>query len=278
MIVSSVSSSHIPSLNFKAGMTKAIKSEILMTDCNKVQKILQKEKGINANFAGNKVIAWSVYNVTKLLSGLRGLCKPKTFLPLNIMTRNVDDFYEDDDSFICGFTNYLPYQNVENPKESLPAMSIIFNKDFDWENLDGLSDIFSFRGVTTTDHFLEPFFHEFSHIMHGGNLMLKHSADKLPKVFDDMFDEGNKAKYRQKYQAHVRLNLCSYALESPLEMIASDMSKRLISNLSEDSMHFKKNPFRLSPYDPFNFLSTPKKEYDIFVKDVFNGNLNSLYD
>ena len=120
-------------LKFKAGMTKAIKSEILMTDCNKVQKLLQKEQGINADFAGNKVIAWSVYNVTKLLSELKGLCKPKTFLPLNIMTRNVDEFYEDDDNFICGFTNYLPYKNEENPKESLPAMSIVFNKDFDWE-------------------------------------------------------------------------------------------------------------------------------------------------
>ena len=57
--------------SFKAGMSKKVLSEISHVDCTKVQRNIWAENSIEADFANNKIIAWSVAKVVELLTELQ---------------------------------------------------------------------------------------------------------------------------------------------------------------------------------------------------------------
>ena len=57
-------------LTFRAGMTKAMKNEIVSSDVAKISKYLERQ-GVQNDFKNNKVIAWCVLKVFELMKPLK---------------------------------------------------------------------------------------------------------------------------------------------------------------------------------------------------------------
>lgn len=260
-------------ISFKGGLTRAIKSEILTTDCSKVENFLMSSKNISADFAGNKLIAWSTYNIVKILTEIESRFGFKTYFPTNIFTANLKDYNIENSDLVYGFSNFLPCKFKKNSQDLVPGMSIIFNKNFPWEKIDDISDSDFSKGCTTTNYFLESFFHEFAHIMHEGNLIKRSRVKDLPNKFNLILDGNNIQKYRSLYGKDVKKALCDYALESPLDLIACDISYRIIKSIDKNNLGILENPFKASPYST-NYIKTffsQKKDLDTFISKIFHG-------
>ena len=277
-INNSINIKNVYHVKFNGGLNKAIRSDILATDCSKIQNLLKKEKDINADFANNKLIAWATYKITKLIDELKNNTKIPIEFPTNIITANLNDYNIDNNGLIYGFTNFLPCRFNNKNNDIVPGMSIIFNKDFPWEKIDEISDYDYSKGHTTTNHFLESFIHEFAHIIHEGNLLNKQSAEKVQKDLNLLTDNTTIQNYKKEYGEEIVQNLCGYAVETPLDLVACDMSYRFIENLEENEISLKGNPFNQSPYSRTLFSLVLKKQsnLDIIINKIFNANQKFL--
>lgn len=258
---------------FKAGMNKKVVNEIASVNCEKIQENLLKYNDIKADFAGNNIIAWSVSKVVDIFTELQYKCHYPFFKPMQITTESFDDYDNIDKSeLLYGFTNFLPCKTNKNTDNETPAMSIIFNKDFPWENLDEISDIDYANNQTTTDHFLESFIHEFFHICHEGHLLTKYSTKSAISKLKGLanFDISN---FQEKFGDLISNNICNYAKETPFDLVACDMSKRFIASL-DDKLQIFRDPFEKSPYTtPYIFrkLLNKQKPLDDLIYNVYNG-------
>ena len=65
----------------------------------------------------------------------------------------------------------------------------------------------------------------------------------------------------------------SICKKEPLDLIACDMSSRLIDNLDRDNIRAINNPFKNSPYEKLfsfkNFFNS-KDKIDILIKRIFD--------
>lgn len=262
--------------NFKAGMSKKVLSEISHVDCSKIEKKLLEENCINADFANNKIIAWSVAKVVELLSEMQAKYKRPFFTPIQIKTEALIKYGKEEDKNISyGFTNFLPKLFDKTTNEITPGMSIIFNKDFPWEKLDEISDMDFAKKQTATNHFLESFLHEFFHIIHEGHILSKYPADEAALKITDLASSNKINFFQKNYGELISADICNYAQESPFDLIACDMSKRFISSLDEQNK-LTKNPFAKSPYSSFYaFIKLLKKENQLedLVYNIYNGQL-----
>jgi len=260
--------------NFKAGMNQRVLNEISRVDCVEVQKYLLKNNGINADFANNKVIAWSVAKVVELFSDLQTRYHRPFFAPIQITTESLKSYGKDDEKdFLYGFTNFLPSRLKNDSEQVTPAMSIIFNKDFMWEKLDEISDSDYAKNQTATNHFLESFIHEFSHVIHEGYLLTKFNTNDAVERLKKLANPIKIGEFQENFGDLISKHICNYAKESPLDLIACDMSKRFIESL-DTTLSLTKNPFKNSPYSKFYhfknllFVNNP---LDDLINKVFNG-------
>ena len=262
--------------SFKAGMSKKVLSEISHVDCAKVQRNIWAENSIEADFANNKIIAWSVAKVVELLTELQKKYNQPFFAPIQIKTASLEKYgMEKDKNGLYGFTNFLPQKFDKNSDEITPAMSIIFNKDFAWEKLDEISDIDFAKNQTATDHFLESFLHEFFHVFHEGHLLSKYTTEKAISKLKDLSDCNRSQNFQNKYGDLISEVICNYAKESPFDLVACDMSKRFISSLDNQNL-LKENPFENSPYSKFySFIKLFRKQnqLDDLINSVYNGQI-----
>ena len=263
--------------NFKAGMGNNVLSEIARTDCAKVQYELLHRNYIDADFANNKIIAWSVAKVVEMFTEMQRKYNRTFFSPIQIRTESLDKIgREEEKNYATGYVNFLPAMLHKASDKVTPAMSIIFNKDFPWESLDEISDIDYAKKNTVSDNFLEYFIHEFFHVFHNGYLLMKFSPKEAVKKLDDLSDPKNVIIFQEKFGDLIENNLCGYAKESPFELIACDMSKRFIEGL-DDQFNLTRNPFESSPYSRFyKFIKLVHKKdpLDDLIYDVYNGRLN----
>ena len=266
----------ISNTNFQGGLSKSILSDINSTDCIKIQNSLLKQQYINANFSNNKVIAWSVKKVVDLLEELRKKYKIPIFYPANIVVDDLKTYENIDNGVIYGFTNFFPCRFKKNSKEIVPGMSIIFNKNFPWKKIDEISDYDYSMKNTMTNHFLESFFHEFSHIMHEGNLLQKYPIEKVVSKLQECTDNTVINNFKKVNSDLIINKLCKYATENPLDLLACDLSGRFINNLDSSLTMFEKNPFKNSPYNnTFNFvkLFKQKSALDLLINKIYNGKI-----
>ncbi len=265
-------------INYKGGLSKAIKSEISGTDCFKVQDFLKKEKNINADFANNKLIAWAASNIIKLLEGLKNDTKFKIEFPTDIIVADLNDYNVDNNGLIYGFANFFPCRFCNKNNNIVPGMSIIFNKDFPWEKIDEMSDYDFSKGHTVTDHFLESFIHEFAHIIHEGNMLNRYSAEDVYKKLELLTSDLIVQKFKKEYGAEIEKSLCKYAKESPLDLVACDLSSKFLKNLDMNNIRLRKNPFKEYPYSNnfFNIFLGKKDNVGLITRQIFNGKTNFL--
>lgn len=266
-------------ISYAGGLTKPMITDIRNTDVSKIQNYLAKNN-INSDFQNNKFLAWSVVKVFEFIKELQNTFKLKLGYPSNIIVKAPKTLSVPDLEFTYGFCNFVPCKIHKASDEITPAKSIIFNKDFPWAQINEISDFdFHVAKNTTTDFFLEFVFHEFSHVFHENHLLDKFSINKVLKKLTSLTDPKNIKNYRQLYGKLVENSLCQYAKKEPLDLIACDMSNRLIGNLDRDNIRAINNPFKNSPYEKLfsfkNFFNN-KDKIDILIKRIFDGDTKIL--
>ena len=278
MKISYIKNNHTVHTTYKAGMNRAVKNQISAINCVNTEKFLIKN-GIYADFANNKTVAWSVIKVFDILLKLQKDIGIKFNFPLSITVDNLKNFQRaSKGDNIIGFVNFLPCKLKSNSDEVTPPMSIIFNKNFSWEDIDGISDERYINKLEVSKHFLSPFIHEFGHIIHEGNIIDKYKIDDIHEKINTLFDSTLTEQYKQMYGKMVSKKLCEYASTNMLELIACDISKRFLDCL-DTNLCINKNSFKMSPYNKYYWLKTlfkNKNPYDMLVSNVYNCKKNIL--
>ena len=266
-------------LNFRAGMTKAIRQEINSVDVNKISNMLFRENGIVSDFKQNKVAAWCSLKCVELIQALNKNYNLKLGLPKGVF---VEDFKElhINDRIATGTTNILPTMLYENSNEIVPENTIFFNEfkglnhkngNEYWDKIDKWADINFDEHISATDFFMEIFIHEFAHVIHNNNLLKNMSMPKLAEKLKLTQNPIYLRKFQDKYENRLD-KICTYASSHPFEAVACDLSKRIINNIDKDSFEINKNIISQSPYERTNFI-TRKLKY----KDILDKLLNSIW-
>lgn len=264
-------------LSFNAGMTRKIKNEIKYCDIQKISEYMSKE-GIKNDFKGNKTIAWSTLKCMQLIQTLNKLYNLKLDLPKGIF---VEDFYKLNgvNTNAFGFVNYAPTNLYKDTSQIVSEQTIFFNEFKDnhiWSDIDSLADNDYSKGLQTTDFFLEKFIHEFMHVLHEQNLILRIGGYKLIELLQSMNRPENIKAFRTKYAVDFK-RICDYAATNPLEAVACDMSKQTIDNIDKNSLSPNQNYISSSPYTKQTFLfSFFRKQNDTILRKIWNGKL--LFD
>lgn len=259
-------------LSFKAGMTNAIKQEIASCDPKKISKYLDN-LGIINNLQDNKVIAWCS------LKTIEALKKLKQKMPVAVF---VEDFKKLSvgNSDVLGGVNLAPMKLIKDKDIVFPENTIFFNanvqsnlssKSF-WENLDQEVDFRFATKLSATDSFLEPFFHEFAHVLHSHNLKKNLGETKRLEVLAENLSVDKQVDFSLKYGRMLRNKICSYAGENFIEAIACDLAARFGKNLDAQTL-FVKDFFPNSPYAKFTLKSLFSKKQDMCATDELLKNL-----
>lgn len=260
-------------ISFSGGLTQGIMREINSVNPYNIEQIMVKNN-INADFENNKIIAWCCAKTLEIIKKLH----IRLGLPANIFVKDLNTL-NCQDLNIYAFTNFLPCRITQNSDDITPAVSIIFNKNFNWEHLDKISNYEFFDAHNTaTDFFLEPFLHEFGHIAHERNLINKLGTNKTVLSLINL----TKASTIKKYQTQFSLtneSLCECAKSSPLELIACDLSKRIIDCIDRNKIALDKKPLVNSPYQRFLGIVSVFKKYslqDLLINNFYSGKTDVL--
>lgn len=263
-------------INFQAGLTSKMKSEIRACDVNKITKSIINNN-IAADFKNNKVLAWCTLKSFEIINFLNKNYGLKLGFPRGVV---VEDFrilknVNPDAEAFCTTTpmdlygiDYTIPENVvfinEYPRYTYK------NGNFYWDKIDEISDMNYENHLAPTDSFMHVFLHEFSHAIHNTNLLetvgLKSYMDLILKVLDKDFI----ASFQQKYSDMFSV-LCPHATTTPYEAVACDLGKRLTQDLDTKTLMPLKNPLLNSPY-VINPIIIVENEYEKTLRNLFNGN------
>ena len=268
---------------FKAGLTKQIKNEINSCNTQKISNELLK-LNIKSDFKENKVIAWCALQCTKLIMEINNRYCLNLALPNGIF---VEDFnlLNVNNRDALGFMNFAPTFLHSDKKIITPEKTIFFNefKDMNyksgnkiWEQSDEIADSNFENRSATTDFFLETFLHEFAHVIHEGNMQKEiHNGSDLIKTILSMIKSQNQTF--QKLQPKISEKISQYAAINQLELIACDLSKRILSITSKETLQPIDNFIINSPYEKQNFfnnLFNRKDKLDKLLKKTWNETQN----
>lgn len=268
--------------SFRAGLTKKFKNEINYCSVQKISKEL-KTLNIKTDFKGNKLLAWCALQCIKLITEINNRYGLNLALPKGIF---VEDFsrlkVNTKDAY--GFMNMSPAFLYSDKKVLVPEKTIFINefKEMNynggntiWDQVDELADMNFENKTTTTDFFLETFLHEFAHVMHEGNMQKNHSSSELLKIIISMV-KGQEPTF-QKLKPEITEKISEYATTNPLEMIACDLSKRIINCTSKETLQPIGDFTIKSPYKKQNLfkkLLERKDNLEKMLKNTWNGKLN----
>lgn len=268
--------------SFRAGLTKKFKNEINYCSVQKISKELET-LNIKTDFKGNKLLAWCALQCTKLITEINNRYGLNLALPKGIF---VEDFsrlkVNTKDAY--GFMNMTPAFLYSDKNVLVPEKTIFINEfkemNYDggntiWDLVDELADMNFENKTTTTDFFLETFLHEFAHVMHEGNMQKNHSSSELLKIIISMV-KGQEPAF-QKLKPEITEKFSEYATTNPLEMIACDLSKRIINCTSKETLQPIGDFTINSPYKKQNLfkrLFERKDNLEKMLKNTWNGKLN----
>ena len=265
-------------INFNAGLTSKMKSEIAHCDIPKISNVFTKA-GIVTDFKKNKTIAWCSLKTLEIIQELNKKFRLKLALPKGII---VEDF----NNLKTSTKNSLGFCNSE-PSElyfgnTIVPENVIFFNSFEkyqkdginplWDNLDSMSDFYYRDNVSATDFFLETFLHEFVHVMHQNNIVKKRGNERFLRAIPRIISEQYWINFKKKYHAGLS-QICNYATTNPMEAVACDFSKRIIDSLDRNTLKPKYNFFKESPYSKRNLFNIFKDEPELntALRNFWNG-------
>lgn len=268
--------------SFRAGLTKKFKNEINYCSVQKISKEL-KTLNIKTDFKGNKLLAWCALQCIKLITEINNRYGLNLALPKGIFVEDFSRLKVNTKDAYC-YVNTIPKLLYSDKNVLVPEKTIFINEfkemNYDggnaiWDQVDELADMNFENKTTTTDFFLETFLHEFAHVMHEGNMQKNHSSSELLKIIISMV-KGQEPTF-QKLKPEITEKISEYATTNPLEMIACDLSKRIINCTSKETLQPIGDFTIKSPYKKQNLfkkLLERKDNLEIMLKNTWNGKLN----
>lgn len=268
--------------SFRAGLTKKFKNEINYCSVQKISKEL-KTLNIKTDFKGNKLLAWCALQCTKLITEINNRYGLNLALPKGIFVEDFSRLKVNPKDAYCHL-NIIPKFLYSDKNVLVPEKTIFINEfkemNYDggnaiWDLVDELADMNFENKTTTTDFFLETFLHEFAHVMHEGNMQKKHGSLELVKIIISMI-KGQEPTFK-KLKPEITEKISEYATTNPLEMIACDLSKRIINCTSKETLQPIGDFTINSPYKKQNLfkrLFERKDNLEKMLKNTWNGKLN----
>lgn len=250
--------------SFEAGLTPKMMQEIQSCDIAWISQKLARKR-IPNDFKGNKVVAWCSEKMVEITDQLNERFSLKQSQPKGIY---VEDFAElnVDNYYMTGFCNMRPTKLKKGSSEEMSPGTIFFNSFktayaqaeekhrwlFDWSFVNEIAEHNFATRFSSTNHFLDPFAHEFSHVPHLYVLFKRLGGKTLAEEFDKATSKEQVQEYQRKYSTRI-LQICDYALESPFEAIACDRSRDITRCLDEQTLMPIENPFIGTPYEQLSF-------------------------
>ena len=258
------------SLTFSAGLTKQMKSDISNCNVRTIENFFA-QKGINADFKNNKVIAWCVLKCCQLINEMNKKYNTNIEMPGTIIAEDfskLNGFMEE----ALGATNFLPCYVYKGKQIVIPEKTVFFNiKNANWNNADELADKNFEASISTTDFFLEIFLHEFMHVWHEDNLLNNLSVENFLK-FLRHYDNAETVNIFQKKYMQILSKICYYASSHPMETIACDLSKKFIDCINLQDLNITK---KFTDNNPYNKKISSKNRDEItknkILKQIWNG-------
>lgn len=230
--------------SFGAGFTPKIAEKIKTCNINNISKELA-EKGIQTDFKGNNVVAWCSEQIIKIFQQLNEQYKLKLELPKKILVEDFSKLNINNPEKIAT-CNWLPTRLIKGSDEVIPERTLLFNTDFDWQNLDPFTEEMYKLGITSNNHFLTLPAHEFSHCSHNKHLIDITNPMQLATRLNSLIESGYLSRYQEKY-ARTLSNKSLLANANQFELLAEDMAQKIIRVLDINCFPTS-NPFKRSSY------------------------------
>lgn len=257
---------------FGGGLTPKIMQEIHKTDVVAISSKLV-QKGIPNDFKGDKVLAWCCDKTVDIFQQLNQRFGLKLALPQGIY---VEDFRKlnVDNPQMYGFCNLAPFELRKGFSEDVPSRILFFNSLHKWEDIDSISDRRYKEKFASTDFFLDIPFHEFVHSAQEDRLLDLYDDEILLEKLLSLTDPKQIEMYQKKYGDKVS-RISNYALNSPLDAVACDLSRRIANSINKVNLTPTKNPFAGSPYQDnvssFQKLQLKLNPLNNILKKFWNG-------
>lgn len=258
-------------LSFGYGWNSRVAEGIKCCNVSQITEDMAK-KGIIADFAGNKVVAWCSNQSVKIFETLNQRFGLQLDLPKRIF---VTDFAKLKINKLndCGACNWYPARLAPGSKEIFPERTVLFNSfesklqtlpqnlrwKYGWDNIDSTSERLYRSRTSSSSHFLAPSLHEFVHSAHNSNWFKKLGPQETLERLKILKSNDYLAKFNAKYGAELS-HLSESASKNPLEAAADNMSGKIIASLDASSL--------LPATNPFNANSHPS---DKIIKRIWDG-------
>lgn len=272
--------------NFRAGLTKDIERQI--SSCN-VQKVSAEfyRYGIPTDFKENKIIAWASLKCLQIIQTLNSKYNLNLGLPSGIFVEDFANIDIKNCENILGFCNTIPQPFLKKNKRIFPEKTIFFNqypdkkcsdKNFYWKNINLVADYKKAIGESPTNFFLDIILHEFAHAIHIDHLLKILNKNNYLKLLVKLKEIDETSSFREKYLKTISDESCIYAGTNPMESVACDLSKRILSSLEDHRLRPVKNFVEKSPYKECSIIETflsriLEKKYDRLIRNFWNGNI-----
>ncbi len=279
LIVKNELKQNIPK-NFTAGFTNKMRMDAMQCDVSKISADLQK-MGIANDFKDNRIIAWCISKCVNIVNEINNRYNLQLGLPAGIIVEDFKLLKTNGDAF--AFCNFAPAKLYHN-KDNVTQGKVIFINQFKdysykkgnkfWENIDNISDMEYAEKNAPTDFFLNIFLHEFGHIMHEANMLNKIGGYAMISKLNKVLTIESLAQYRNRYQTLLS-KICDYSVQSSLETVACDISKRVVENLDCNLLEPNSNFVKNSPYTTNHFSAIFrlwKNPYGKLLKNIWDGN------
>lgn len=257
-------------VSFGAGLTREIAREIRNADVLAISDRLAK-KGIPTDFKGNKVIAWCSEKTVEIFQQLNERFGLKLALPKGIYVEDFADLNVTSPT-MTSFCNLQPSKKLrKNSNERIEEGVVFFNTfetihkqasplekwRYDWKHINRRANVDYENNSTSTNLFLFPFFHEFTHSAHINRLLKKIQGEVLAGKVEKVYSQEGFQEYLTKYGGKIA-QICKYALENPFEAIACDAPRIIVNSLNPKTLEPTKHPFINTPYENLHFWQ-PKR-------------------
>lgn len=269
--------SNLPQVDtpFGAGLTAKLRQEINNTDVIQISNKLTK-KNIPTDFKGNKFLAWCCDKFIETIEQSNKKFSTNLALPKEIYAEDFRNLNDNPDAF--GTCNFTKSNLIKNSDKEVQPKVIFFNTRINWDNIDEICD-FNFKAnYISTDFFLYPIAHEFSHVFHLDWLMKNFNGKTIVNKIELAKDETQMTNFQKKYKDRLSI-ICEAATNNQLEAVACDMPVKIINSLDKEKLELTKNPFIYTPYEKLSFWqrvnipnsSDEKRSVNEILRHCWNG-------